>query len=92
MTLAGRDLAEVCEGVEVLEQRLGDGGEVGAPADAIEVGDQVATGAIQVAGALEPAGLQVLEMPLELFTVELREGSLLLRVQIASEGFDTSKI
>jgi hypothetical protein len=92
MTLAGGDLAEAREGVEILEQGLGDGGEVGAPTDTVQVGDQLATGPIQMSGALEPAGLQVLEMPQELFAVELREGSLLLRVQIASEGFDTSKI
>jgi hypothetical protein len=40
-----------------------------------------------VAGAPEPAALEVLQVPQELFTVELREGTLLLRVQIASAGF-----
>ena len=92
MTLAGGDLAEACERVEVLKEGLGDGGEVGAPADAVEIGDQLAAGAVEMSGAGEPAALEMAEIPQELFAVELRECALLLRVQIASEGFLTSTI
>jgi hypothetical protein len=76
VALARIQLAQVREGVEVAEEGLGDGGEVGAAADVVEVGHELATNAIDpgVAGAQEAVGFEELQVSRELFTVEIREG------------------
>jgi hypothetical protein len=86
MALAQVQLAQMGEGVEVAEEGLGDGGEVGAPTDVIEVGDQLATDPIdaRMARAQEPVRFEKLQMSRELFTIEIREGLAFVWIHRAS--------
>src|SRR5688572_22966435 len=72
--LARVELAQPRERVEVLEKGFGDGGEVRPPADAVEVGHDLVAGPTHEVG-LHPVELQVLEMPQELFAVEVGKGT-----------------
>jgi hypothetical protein len=76
VALARIQLAQVREGVEVAEEGLGDGGEVGTAADVVEVGHELATDAVDsgVASVQEAVGFEELQVSRELFTIEVREG------------------
>jgi hypothetical protein len=91
MTLAEVQPAQMGEGVEVLEEGLGDGGEVGAPTDVVQVGDQLAADSIDpgVAGVQEPVGFEELQVSRELFTIEIREGLALVFFHSTSAGGPT---
>jgi hypothetical protein len=86
MALAQVELAQMGQGVEVAEEGLGDGGEVRAPTDVVEVGDQLAADAIhaRVAGAQEAVRFEKLQVSRELFTIKIREGLAFVWIHRAS--------
>jgi hypothetical protein len=91
MPLARVEFAQMGEGVEVAKEGFGDGGEVITGTDVIDVGDQLATDAIDggVSGTHEAAGFEQFQVPCELFSVEGREGLPSVWVQSASATRET---
>jgi hypothetical protein len=73
MALAGIQRAQAREGIEVLEEGLGQGGEAVAPTDVVELGREEVEGAVAMAGVEDAAALEVLDVPLELLAIEVRE-------------------
>src|SRR5213076_972530 len=89
VALARVELAQPRQDVELLQQRLRHGGEVGLAAHAVEVRHQLAARALHrvVAVLAEDAvGLEVLEVPDELFTVEVGQRTPFVGVHATSRG------
>jgi hypothetical protein len=75
--------------LEILEEQLRQGGELGSPADVIEIRHEPPIGAVDnlPAPVLEnAAGLEHHEVPEELFAIEVRQSPSLLRVQATSKN------
>lgn len=89
MPLAGVGVTEVAQGLEVLEELLGDGGEMLAAADAIEVAEHALARAGDDGAAVlvhDSHGLEVIEVAQELLAIEVRQGPTLLRFQKTPSG------
>jgi hypothetical protein len=85
--LAGREPAEVSQGVESLEKRLGDGGKLLVPTDIIQARHQPVTVAADVSttrAVQDSARLKVNDVSEELFSVEIGERPDLVRIHLAS--------
>jgi hypothetical protein len=85
-------LREAGQGLEVLEQGLGEGGELGAVADALEIGDEAAIGAgddLPAAVAEDSTAFEDGQMLEKLFAVEVRYGPSFLRIHAPSENPET---
>src|SRR5262245_26673282 len=81
MAPAGVQLAQSGEGIEVLEQRLGQRGEVPPPADVVQIAQELTVGPTDrfpVAVVEDPGAFQMIEVPEELLPVEVRQGPPLL--------------
>jgi hypothetical protein len=74
--------AQAGDGVEVLEECLRDDEEAVTATHVVEVRHQLAAGILP--GAEEADGLEMIEVPEKLFTVEAREGAALLRIHPTS--------
>jgi hypothetical protein len=78
----------VGEGVEVAEEGLGHGGEVGAATHVIEVAHQLAADPIDSGvTARQAARLEKLQVSQKLFAVEIREGLTFVWIHGTSEGW-----
>src|SRR5262249_36130301 len=77
------ELGEPRQGVEALQQGLGHCGEVGSPADLLEVRHEPTAGAVQELAlplVKQAAGFELLEVPQELLAIEIGEATACLRV------------
>jgi hypothetical protein len=82
--LAGFRGAQARERLEALKKALGHRGKIGVPANPVEVLGEPPAGAIDgltIRLAHHPVGLEMLQVPLEFFAIEVRKGSPLLRIQ-----------
>jgi hypothetical protein len=86
MALAQVQLAEVGQGVEVSQEGFGDGGEVGAPTNVVELGDELATDADAsgVTRSQDSVRLEELQVSRELLAIKVREGLAFVCVHLAS--------
>jgi hypothetical protein len=83
MTLPRLYLAQTCQRIEVLQEDLGQGGEVGAPAEAVKAFEETLVSGIEVAARTVPEqtlGGEMIDVPHELFSVEIAQGALSLRI------------
>ena len=72
------------DGIEVLQKRFRDDGEVGTPADLVEIGEEAIAGPAEgtaVAGVQEAVILEAPQVPGELLTIEVRESASTLWIQ-----------
>ena len=84
MRLARVRRAQPRQRLEALKEALGHRGKIGVPTDPVEILREPAAGAVDrsaIRVAHDPVGLEMLQVPLELFAIEVRKGSPLLRIQ-----------
>jgi hypothetical protein len=83
MPAAGIEFAQVGQDVKLLKEGLGDSGKLGAAANAVQIAHDLPVGPPHGFTAEvrdEAIGFQMLKVPHELFSVEVREGPTLVRV------------
>jgi hypothetical protein len=87
----GFDLTQAGQHVEALQQGLGQGRELRAAAQAVDVTEHALAGPTDFVGAMRfeaTVELELVEVPEELFAIEVRQGAPSARVQAASENVD----